>query len=117
MKPVRWRPRAKRDAAEAAAWYATQGGQVLELAFIDALHAAEARIGGFPGIGSSRHAMMVHDVPLSLRFHRLQRFERYLVYYLDQPTHVEVMRVWDASRGLDALVDPSDSPPTTEESA
>ena len=56
------------------------------------------------------------DAALPLRFHRLQRFDRYLVYYFDRPNHVEVLRIWDSARGLDALMNPSEHPPTTEES-
>lgn len=111
MKPVLWRPQAKRDAAQAAAWYASQGGQSLELAFIDSLQAAVALIGQFPGSGSARHATVMNDVSTPLRFHRLQRFDRYLIYYLEHSTHAEVMRIWDASRGLEALMDPSELPP------
>jgi len=31
-------------------------------------------------------------------------FDRYLVYYLDLPSCIQVVRVWDASRGLDDLL-------------
>ena len=39
-----------------------------------------------------------------LRFLPLKRFERHLVYYIDLPDHVEVIRVWHAARGLGALI-------------
>lgn len=116
MKPVRWRLRARRDAAEAAAWYAARGGQPLELDFVDAMQAAEALIAQFPGSGSCRHAVAMDEALPLLRFHRLKRFDRYLVYYFDHPTHVEVLRIWDSARGLAALMDPSENPPTPEES-
>jgi toxin ParE1/3/4 len=104
MKPVLWRPQAKRDAAGAAAWYATQGGLELELAFIDALQNAEAQLAQFPATGSTRHSQPIADAPAPLRFLPLRRFDRYLVYYLDLPEHVEVVRIWHASRGLEALM-------------
>lgn len=103
MKPVHWHPQAKRDADEAAVWYATQGGMRMELAFIDALQAAENLIAEFPASGSPLHAGVIPDMPVPLRFHVLHRFDRYLLYYLDLPDRVEVIRVWDASRGLEAL--------------
>jgi toxin ParE1/3/4 len=43
-----------------------------------------------------------------LRFLSLKRFENHLVYYLDLPGHVDVIRVWHAARGLDALLEPSE---------
>lgn len=103
MKPARWRPAARRDADEAAAWYAGQGGTTLALAFIEALEDTIDRIRRHPGAGSQRHASVVPGLPAPLRFTPLDRFDRYLVYYLDLPTHVEVIRIWDAARGLGSL--------------
>jgi len=31
-------------------------------------------------------------------------FDRYLVYYFDLPSSIQIVRVWDASRGLDDLL-------------
>lgn len=98
MKELRWRPAAVRDADAAARWYAAQGGQALELDFIDALQAAMDRIAAHPASGSTRHAMWFPELPEPLRFVVLDRFDRYLVYYLDLPDHVDVIRVWDAAR-------------------
>lgn len=104
MKPLRLREQARVDADEAAAWYAAQGGLPLELAFIDALQAAYDLIQQYPGIGSTSHAEYADDLPVPLRFLALKHFERYLVYYIDLPAHIEVVRVWHSSRGLDALM-------------
>lgn len=104
MKPLRLRGQARNDADEAAAWYARQGGVALELAFVDELNAAYDLIRQHPGIGSIRHAEQAPDLPSPLRFLPLKRFEHHLVYYIDLPEHVEVIRVWHASRGLDALM-------------
>lgn len=42
----------------------------------------------------------------------LERFERYLLHYLDLPSHVEVLRLWNSARGLDALMtDPAEPSP------
>ncbi len=34
----------------------------------------------------------------------LKEFPRILIYYMDRPDAVEVIRVWDAARGLEALL-------------
>lgn len=104
MKPICLREQARSDADDAAAWYAKQGGLTLELAFIDALEAAYEVIRRHPAIGSARHAKHATDLPTPLRFLSLKRFEHHLIYYVELPEHVEVIRVWHASRGLDALL-------------
>lgn len=111
MKQVRWRRRARDDASEAAAWYGANVGVEIELAFIAAIEAGEALIAAHPASGSTRHAAVLPGLPAPLRFLRLERFERYLIYYLDLPEHVEVLRVWNAARGLDAL-NTEDAEPT-----
>ena len=105
MKPLRLREQAKSDADEAAAWYAKQGGLELELAFVDALEAAYGLICRHPRIGSTRHAEHAADLPSPLRFLPLKRFEHHLIYYIELPQHVEIIRVWHASRGLELLMD------------
>lgn len=105
MKRVQWRPQARQDAADSAAWYAAHGGMLVELAFIDALQDAEARLSQFPASGSLRHAQVLPNSAIPLRFTTLPTFTRYLIYYLDLPTHVEVVRVWNAARGLDGMME------------
>lgn len=105
MKPIEWRPRAERDVAEAALWFARQGGLALGERFIATVDAALARIAAFPEAGSARHAWVTEELPVPLRLTVLPVFDRYLIYYLDLPDCVDILRVWDASRGLDALMD------------
>ena len=105
MKPLRLREQARIDANEAAAWYAAQGGLPLESAFIDALQAAYDLIQQYPGIGSTSHAEYADGLPVPLRFLPLKRFEHHLVYYIELPQYVEIIRVWHASRGLELLID------------
>ena len=57
MKPAVWRKAAKQDAAEAAYWYAMQGGLDLGERFFAAMEAAIAHVSHHPGSGSLRHAM------------------------------------------------------------
>lgn len=48
-----------RDVDEAAAWYGEQAGLALELAFADALESAVKMLMQRPGVGSSRHAVLL----------------------------------------------------------
>ncbi|MFT4180025.1 MAG: type II toxin-antitoxin system RelE/ParE family toxin [Thermomonas sp.] len=105
MKPVEWRPQARRDAAAAAYWYAQQGGLPLGEAFLTEVDTTLDRIAQHPAIGSTRHAEQAPDLPSLLRFLPLRRFEHHLVYYIDLPEHIEVLRIWHAARGLAALMD------------
>ena len=105
MKPVEWRAQARRDAAETAYWYARQGGLALGEAFLAEVDATLDAIARHPAIGSTRHAEHAADLPSPLRFLPLKRFEQHLVHYIDLPQHVEVIRVWHAARGLDALME------------
>ncbi len=89
---------------ESAYWYARQGGLSLGDAFLAEVDAALKSIAKHPGSGSTRHAEHAPDLPSPLRFLPLKRFERHLVYYIDLPDHVEVIRVWHAARGLGALI-------------
>lgn len=99
MKPLHWHPLARRDADEAAAWYAGQGGLTLELAFTDALDSATARIARHPGIGSARYAdpLKIH----ALRFWPVQKFP-YLIFYIERDTQLDIWRVLHAQRDVPA---------------
>ncbi|QDI04316.1 type II toxin-antitoxin system RelE/ParE family toxin [Xanthomonas cerealis pv. cerealis] len=101
MKPVRWRPLARRDADEAAAWYGEQGGPTLELAFVDALEAAIKTIARHPGIGSSRHAVLLKLQ--HMRFWPLTGFP-YLVFHVQRQTHIDLWRVLHVQRDIPAWI-------------
>lgn len=104
MKPLVWSPLAERDVVDAAYWYAKEGGLALGEEFLACVDACLERISRFPKAGSSAHAGLFPELPVPLRFRLLKRFDRYLVYYLDLPERTVVVRVWNASRGLDALM-------------
>ena len=104
MTPLRLSRRARSDANEAATWYATQGGLALELVFAYALRAVYELIQQYPGIGSTRHAEYASDLPTPLRLLPLKRFAQHLIYYIERPQHVLVIRTWYVARGLDALI-------------
>lgn len=105
MRPIYWRAAARRDLDDAAAWYAQQGGFPLETRFIAAVEVTASILCEHPAAGSTRHAEDVPGLPAALRFFPVGGFERYLLYYLDLPAHVEVLRVWNAARGLEALME------------
>lgn len=105
MKPIHWRAAARRDLDDAAAWYAQQGGLPLEMRFIAAVETTAGIAREHPAAGSTRHADYVPDLPTALRFLVVGGFERTLLYFLDLPTHIEVLRVWNAARGLEALME------------
>ncbi len=105
MKPSRWYPRALQDADEAAQWFAGAGGTALELAFIDALQAAVELLERHPEAGSTRHVGVLDFPEGSLRFLPIRRFDDYLIYYIALADHIRVVRIWNARRGLDALLD------------
>lgn len=104
-RPLHWRQSALDDIETLATYYTGEGGAALGLKFVAALEAATALIAEFPDSGSRRHAYLFPDLPMPLRFHPLQRFDRVLVYYLALPRHVEIVRVWNAARGLEALLE------------
>ena len=107
-KSIRQRPQAAADLASIADYLTASAGHAVALRFIDAVETAYALLSAHPASGSPRHAHVLPELPVPLRFHPVKHFERILIYYLDQPEAVEVIRLWDASRGLDAL--PEETP-------
>lgn len=105
LKRVEWSRRARRDTAEGADWYAAEGGLALAERFLMQVHVTLQRVAQFPASGSTRHADCIEGLPAPLRFAPVAQFERYLIYYLDLPTHIEVLRVWNAPRGPEALME------------
>ncbi len=102
-KPVWQRPQAVADVA-AIVDYLRADAAAAARRFLDAIEAAYALLSAHPASGAPRHAPLLPELPAPLRFHPLKGFERVLIYYLDLPDRVEVIRVWDAARGLEALV-------------
>jgi len=114
-KPVVQRPQADRDIDEILAFLRKDSAAVAGR-FLDSVEATYALLADQPAIGSPRHAGFCPELPHPLRFHPLKDFPRILVYYMDRPDVVEVIRLWDAARGLEALVEDFDKmPPTTQE--
>lgn len=72
--------------------------------FLAQVESALESIARHPAIGSPRHAGHASDLPEPLRYLSLQRFKNHLVYYIDLPEHIEVVRIWHSARGLQALM-------------
>jgi toxin ParE1/3/4 len=104
-RPLHWRAAALEDIEALATYYAREGGAPLGLKFVAALEAAMTLIAEYPDSGSRRHAYLFPDLPTPLRFHPLRRFDSVLVCYLALPRAVEIVRVWNAARGLEALLE------------
>jgi toxin ParE1/3/4 len=95
--PVVPRRLATHDLRDAAARYATEVDAATARRFIDAVEQAFTLISRQPGIGSPRYAVEL-DWP-GLRTLRVERFP-YLIFYLEQADHLEMLRVLHAHRDL-----------------
>lgn len=105
LKRVEWSHQAQRDTAEGADWYAAEGGLTLADRFLMQVHLTLQRVSQFPASGSTRNADYLQGLSAPLRFVPVRDFERYLLYYVDLHTHVQVLRVWNIARGLEALME------------
>jgi toxin ParE1/3/4 len=90
---------ATQDLRVAATHYAAEVDAATARGFIDAVERTFTTIVRQPAIGSARYAVEL-DWP-ELRTHPVQRFP-YLVIYLEQTDHVDVLRVVHATRDLPA---------------
>lgn len=100
-KPIVRREQADQDISQAADYYVAEGGERLELRFVDALDAAFEHLERNPGMGSLRYAEKLRHS--DLRFWAVKRFP-YLIFYVDQPTHIDVWRVLHDKRDLPLLL-------------
>jgi len=99
VKPVRVRPLADYDIDGATEYLLAESGAGPAGELLRELEAGFARIGAQPRIGSPRYARLLRG----LRFWKVNRFP-YLVFYVDQPDHIDVLRVLHASRDLPAAL-------------
>jgi len=98
------RRRATQDLRDAAAHYAAEADAATARRFVDAVEQAFTQVARQPGIGSPRYAVDL-DWP-GLRTHPVRRFP-YLIFYLEQRDHLDVLRVLHAHRDIPAsLQDP-----------
>lgn len=99
MTNVVWRPTARRDVAEAAHWYAKQANLATGERFLLAVEQALSHLSQHPGSGSPRHALLLQIE--GLRAWPVHGFP-YLVFYIEQPSHLDVWRVLHAQRDIPA---------------
>jgi toxin ParE1/3/4 len=99
-KPVIRRQRARSDVEDAAYYYYENGGEVLELRFIDAVEETFSLVAEMPGIGSPRYAEILQRS--GLRCFRVKRFP-YLVFYIEHPDRIDMLRILHQRRDIPAI--------------
>jgi toxin ParE1/3/4 len=104
--PVVPRELATQDLLDIAGHYVAEVDAATARRFIDAVEQAFTLISRQPGIGSPRHAVEL-DWP-GLRTLQVERFP-YLIFYLEQADHLEVLRVLHTHRDLPTSL--QDHPP------
>ena len=96
-KPTIPRVVAQRDVEDAVDYYLNEASEQVALGFIDALEQAYTHIARRPATGSARYA---HELDLpGLRAWPLKRYP-FLVFYVEQPDHIDVWRVLHGQRDI-----------------
>jgi toxin ParE1/3/4 len=101
MKPVRVRPRADTE-IDALADYIANDSLGAAMRFLDAMQKTFDQVADQPGIGSPRYA----HLPMleGLRVWPVSEFENHLIFYIERPSYVDVLRVLHASRDIPAAL-------------
>jgi toxin ParE1/3/4 len=97
--PLRVRPEADRDLDAAVAFLLQENAPDAALQLLEEFEAALSRIAGRPAIGSPRYAHLFQG----LRFWKL-RHHPHLVFYVEQPDFVDVLRVLHSARDIPAAL-------------
>ncbi len=93
------RPQASRDVDEAIDYYLHEAGIDVALGFVDSLEKTYLHLSRYPQTGSSRYA---HELDLpGLRMWPLKAYP-YLIFYLEQPDHLDIWRVLHSQRDIPA---------------
>ncbi|ETI63339.1 plasmid stabilization protein [Sphingobium sp. C100] len=96
-KPVVPRTRARTDVDSIIDHYLREAGADMALRFVDALEAGYGALSSRPGAGSPRFA---HELGLpGLRSRSVGRFP-YLIFYVEQPDHIDVWRILHTRRDI-----------------
>jgi toxin ParE1/3/4 len=96
------RAAARQDELDAVAYYAREAGLDVALRFNAALRDAYQAIAAQPRAGSARWGERLRIAGLRSRL--VARFP-YLVFYVEQETHIEVRRVLHAKRDIPAWLE------------
>lgn len=99
MTLLRVRPEADRDLDAALAFLLQESTPDAAFQLLEEFEAALSRIAGRPGMGSPRYAHLFQG----LRFWKLRRHP-YLVFYIEQPGFVDVLRLLHAARDIPAAL-------------
>ena len=104
-KPVIPRLIAQRDVEDALGYYLDEVSEQVALGFIDALEQAYAHLSRHPATGSVRYA---HELDLpGLRSWPLKRYP-FLVFYVEQPDHIDVWRILHDQRDIPSWLQKDD---------
>ncbi len=101
MKPVVARPAARRDIERAIGYYLDEGALDAADRLVDELHGAFEHLARHPGTGSPRYGKLL-GLP-GLRGWRLNDFP-YLIFYIERPERVDVIRVLHGARDIAATL-------------
>lgn len=103
-KPVIRHKPADADLREIEDWFCGES-VLLALRFLNAVDATLDLLSEHPGMGSMRHAEYFDAGMPTMRFFPIKGFEKYLVYYFETATTVQVLRVIHSARDLQALME------------
>jgi toxin ParE1/3/4 len=97
MKPVRVRPQADTE-MDALADYIARDNLNAALRFLEVIQKSFDLISEQPEIGSRRYAYL----PLmeGLRMWPVADFEKHLIFYIERPTYIDVLRALHSARDL-----------------
>lgn len=103
MQKVSFRPHARKDIRDAAAYLLVEASESVALRFEEAVQNLTRTIAGMPGIGMpcSFRNPELHDV----RRLAVTGFENWLLFYRDAEDRIDVIRVLHGARDIAAIFD------------
>lgn len=100
-KTIRIHPLAASDLRQIAR-YIAQNSPDSAVRFLDSANAAFLRIQEQPGMGSTRYAKNKYIE--GLRFWLIQGFESYLVFYIERPDVIDILRILHGARDIPEML-------------
>ncbi|MFM8331911.1 MAG: type II toxin-antitoxin system RelE/ParE family toxin [Candidatus Methylumidiphilus sp.] len=97
QKPIHIRPLANTDIDDITDYIALDSIEAATR-FLNSVEQACARISEQPGIGALRYAKTAYLD--GLRFWPVPTFDKYLVFYLERPDYIDVLRVLHGARDI-----------------
>jgi toxin ParE1/3/4 len=101
---------ATQDIEHLAAYYQAEAGIAVALRFVDNAEHAFQQLSQMPRMGALLG--FLHAPHAGIRRWHITGFPRLLILYRDLPNGIEVVRVLDAGRDINALFEDSDFPST-----